>query len=79
MGLQALREGNVKAFEDALEEHMWKFVQAVGMQLQLLWAECAPVSRPHLMCCAAAPLQECKTHLSVFCLQWWTIYWPTQQ
>ena len=79
MGLQALREGNVKAFEDALEEHMWKFVQAVGMQLQLLLAECAPVSRPHLMCCAAAPLQECKTHLSVFCLQWWTIYWPTQQ
>ena len=41
----------MKAFEDALEEHMWKFVQAVGLQLELLLAECAlntgPVSRPH--------------------------------
>ena len=63
----------MKAFEDALEEHMWKFVQAVGMQSELLLAECAlnraPVLRPDLTCCAAASLQECRNQLPVCCMR----------
>ena len=53
----------MKAFEDALETHMWKFVQAVGMQLELLLAECAlcmaPVEAPfELLCCCPPPTMQ---------------------